>query len=399
MSETPAAKVDVARRQRRAGRVLPWLARLFAVATLLTWALVAWQAWQVRRSPASEVIAQAFLLRENVGRVAEAARSLTPETPLADVSTQLQALAAQWTAARAPGGPLAAGVPAEEAGLLSRQIAQWQARLGMALPFSADEAARLVEDFAGSHDVSRRIAERAVQWSRQVAAVQRREGAWRLGFAGVATLGLLLVLGLQLRRTAARLRYERQVTERLRALSRDLQDRVRERTEELEDSASVDPLTGLTNRRVFFERAGHVLETAKRYGRPCTLMRVDIDGYARIDDQYGSSHADRVAFELAERITQSMRDADLVARIGPDAFAVLMPETPADEAAGVGERVRQAGSAIRLPSTVPERSHASVSVGLAQCRSTDSLAALIARAESAVGRAHDSGLAQLEIET
>jgi len=101
----------------------------------------------------------------------------------------------------------------------------------------------------------------------------------------------------------------------------------------LEREADADPLTGLANHRAFHDRLRTEVERAQRYGRPLSLACLDVDGFKDVNDQFGHQAGDKVLREVAARLTTVARSADLVARIGGDEFAILLPETTAEAAA------------------------------------------------------------------
>ncbi len=110
--------------------------------------------------------------------------------------------------------------------------------------------------------------------------------------------------------------------------------------EEVQRLAVTDDLTGLRNRRGFFEVARRELERATRTGRPLSALMLDIDGFKRVNDTYGHAVGDQVLRHLAERCRRAVRDIDLVGRYGGEEFAVLLPETDLKTGLEVAERVR-----------------------------------------------------------
>jgi diguanylate cyclase (GGDEF)-like protein len=139
-------------------------------------------------------------------------------------------------------------------------------------------------------------------------------------------------------------------------LLRWLPDAVRERaaveheTEELQHLAATDPLTGLYNRRQFMASAEAEWARAKRYGRPLSVLMIDIDLFKRINDRYGHDAGDAVLVRVAHLCETQARSSDVAARLGGEEFAILLPETAARDALTVADRLRRAvaGEAISV---------------------------------------------------
>jgi diguanylate cyclase (GGDEF)-like protein len=101
-----------------------------------------------------------------------------------------------------------------------------------------------------------------------------------------------------------------------------------------------DHKTGLLNARGIDERANEELARARRFGRPLSLLMIDIDNLRSINNRYGHLAGDAVLVAVADSFNASMRDYDLCARFGGDEFVILLPETPADQALEIAERVK-----------------------------------------------------------
>ena len=117
------------------------------------------------------------------------------------------------------------------------------------------------------------------------------------------------------------------------------------------EQAMLDPLTGAANRRGF-ERALEVeLERSARRGHPCALVIVDLDDFKLVNDRHGHGVGDEVLVMLAERLRDSVRSADTVARLGGEEFALLLPETSSVRGArrrrACAERVRASGMRLK----------------------------------------------------
>jgi diguanylate cyclase (GGDEF)-like protein/PAS domain S-box-containing protein len=137
--------------------------------------------------------------------------------------------------------------------------------------------------------------------------------------------------------------------------TRGLEDRLRH-------LADHDPLTGLINRRRFEEELERHLVVSRRYGMTGALLVLDLDGFKAVNDTHGHRAGDHVLCAVADALRRRLRESDVVARIGGDEFAVLLPRAASEEA----EQVSQA-----LEAAIPEEVEAAgehrieVSVGFA----------------------------------
>ena len=104
--------------------------------------------------------------------------------------------------------------------------------------------------------------------------------------------------------------------------------------------ASTDSLTGAVNRRKFNKLAEHELGRVQRYRRPLSLLMLDIDFFKRVNDTYGHAAGDEVLKVFYQTCVDTARKTDIVARLGGEEFAILMPETDLNAARKVAERIR-----------------------------------------------------------
>ena len=116
------------------------------------------------------------------------------------------------------------------------------------------------------------------------------------------------------------------------------------------EQAMIDPLTGAANRRAFDRALEIELERSVRRGHPCALVIVDLDDFKQVNDRHGHAVGDEVLVTLADRLRDSVRSADTVARLGGEEFALLLPETDLAGALAVAERARTgfAANGVRL---------------------------------------------------
>jgi diguanylate cyclase (GGDEF)-like protein/PAS domain S-box-containing protein len=127
--------------------------------------------------------------------------------------------------------------------------------------------------------------------------------------------------------------------------------------------ADHDDLTGLINRRRFQDDLERHLAEGRRYGMTGALLLLDLDGLKAVNDTHGHSAGDRVLQGVAETLRSRLRGSDVVARIGGDEFAVLLPRGGVETAERVSEALRRA-----IPAEVqaPDGQRVEVSVGYAQ---------------------------------
>ncbi len=111
---------------------------------------------------------------------------------------------------------------------------------------------------------------------------------------------------------------------------------------EVQRQAITDHLTGLYNRRGFFELGQRELERARRFKHPLSAILFDIDHFKHVNDTYGHNIGDQVIYQVAERSRKNLRHIDILGRYGGEEFAGLLPETDLPTLYQVAERLRQA---------------------------------------------------------
>jgi len=144
---------------------------------------------------------------------------------------------------------------------------------------------------------------------------------------------------------------------------RDISDK-REISENLRQATYCDYLTGLLNRRAFFEAGERELLRRHKVPRPLALLMLDADHFKAVNDTYGHPGGDAVLRQLAQTMKSVCREVDVVARLGGEEFAILLPSVDQDAAVAVAERLR--AEVQRTPAGFEQRMiHYTVSIGVA----------------------------------
>lgn len=158
--------------------------------------------------------------------------------------------------------------------------------------------------------------------------------------------------------------------------------------DDLRHERDIDGLTGVLNRRAFEARAEAILAQAWR--SPCALIACDLDRFKQINDRHGHAAGDHVLTTFGELLRRTARTADVVARLGGEEFAVLLPGASDNGAHLVAERLRDSLAAAPFP-FLPGLEHVTASFGVAQHRPGETFEALLARADSALYQAKAGG--------
>jgi diguanylate cyclase (GGDEF)-like protein len=159
-------------------------------------------------------------------------------------------------------------------------------------------------------------------------------------------------------------------------------------------AASVDPLTGMFNRRGFAEACARVIEREAKAGRPVSVMIFDIDHFKGINDRFGHPAGDEILKLFATVVVNGLRLSDLSGRIGGEEFAALLP-CPLDEGVVAAERVREAFEASGIVCE-EGKVDTTVSIGVAGGPAGTELEVLLAAADTALYQAKRGGRNRVE---
>lgn len=160
---------------------------------------------------------------------------------------------------------------------------------------------------------------------------------------------------------------------------------------DMQKLAITDGLTGLYNRRGFFELSQREVERAERFDRAYSVIILDIDHFKAINDTHGHETGDQVLEKLAGRLSAQLRKVDILGRYGGEEFSILLPETNSAGAREVAERLRRC-IADEPMDTSQGRLNITISVGLATLTdNTLTLEQTLKRADLALYQAKESG--------
>lgn len=160
----------------------------------------------------------------------------------------------------------------------------------------------------------------------------------------------------------------------------------------LREKAERDELTGLVNRRRFFELFAGEMERSRRYGAPLSLVLLDADHFKRINDLHGHQVGDRVLRAIADHCSAVLRRSDVLGRVGGEEFACLLPGADREAGVAAAEKMRATVAADRedgLPACT-------VSAGVAELRADDTRETLYRRADQALYAAKARGRDRVE---
>jgi diguanylate cyclase (GGDEF)-like protein len=160
-------------------------------------------------------------------------------------------------------------------------------------------------------------------------------------------------------------------------------------------AASMDPLTGMFNRRGFAEACSRVIEREANAGRPVTVMIFDIDHFKSINDRFGHPAGDEILKLFSAVVVNNLRLSDLSGRIGGEEFAALLP-CSLEEGVVAAERVREAFESSGIVDEVAGPVDTTVSIGVAGGPAGTELEVLLAAADTALYQAKRSGRNRVE---
>ncbi|QFT56468.1 diguanylate cyclase [Microbulbifer sp. THAF38] len=222
----------------------------------------------------------------------------------------------------------------------------------------------------------------------------------------VEMLAIMGAIGLMVQRLRLQKdRAEKKYLQQLEISKSDLEELVQSRTRELEAAktraeleARTDPLTGIHNRRSFFEESNRLLKLAQRKGISLGILMLDIDRFKSINDRHGHLIGDQALCATARVISQHVREVDVFGRIGGEEFALLV-SADGPGTLVIAERIHRDIAKIMIKSAQGPVQF-TASIGVAQLRGQGDVLELLQHADNALYRAKRSGRNRvLEYET
>ena len=175
-------------------------------------------------------------------------------------------------------------------------------------------------------------------------------------------------------------------------LEKEIEQRVQSQNDLLE-VARTDHLTGLNNRRFFIDLAEQEIIKNERYGQAMSLLTIDIDHFKMVNDQYGHPEGDVVLIGFSKKLKSIIRKSDILARIGGEEFIILTLNTEMHGAEILAENLRQLIEYSSFGTN--EHIKITISIGIAQLKSGNTLADLMHNSDQALYQAKNNGRNQV----
>ena len=166
---------------------------------------------------------------------------------------------------------------------------------------------------------------------------------------------------------------------------------------ELFHQANTDALTGVSNRRFFMNLAEQEIRRARRFSRDLSIIMMDLDHFKHINDTYGHAAGDNALETIVRASLESLRESDIMGRLGGEEFAIILPETTLEAATEVANRLL-AHIAETPIATTKGAIHCTTSLGVGElAKSDNTIDDLLSRADEALFRAKNKGRNRVEV--
>lgn len=198
----------------------------------------------------------------------------------------------------------------------------------------------------------------------------------------------IALFGSYVRRLSERLKKQRHVLQHSNHKMQRANEELEQAMEQLDEIAGTDELTGILNRRRFFEESRLRLENSEQY-QASALCMIDLDHFKKVNDRYGHQAGDLVLERFCQITRECLRGSDLFGRYGGEEFILLLPQTNQDSGVQVAERIRLAFEAYSFDSIEPGLK-LSTSIGVTLHRWGETLEDTLKRADKALYQAKSS---------
>lgn len=166
--------------------------------------------------------------------------------------------------------------------------------------------------------------------------------------------------------------------------------------EDLFERASNDALTGLSNRRVFEDRIHGMMDSARRYNNPLTMVSMDLDRFKEINDSLGHQKGDEVLKDVATVLKRAVRSTDLLVRMGGDEFLLVLDNTDLQQGRILAERLCVAVDELNI--WADEQTKLGVSIGMSELKKGESLRQWMERTDDILYHAKADGRSRVAVE-
>ncbi|MDK9708709.1 MAG: GGDEF domain-containing protein [Desulforhopalus sp.] len=166
--------------------------------------------------------------------------------------------------------------------------------------------------------------------------------------------------------------------------------------EDLFEKASNDSLTGLSNRRVFDDRIHGMMDSARRYHNPLTMVSMDLDRFKDINDNLGHQKGDEVLKDVASVLKRAVRSTDLLVRMGGDEFLLILDNTDLQSGRILAERLCVAVDELNI--WADEKTKLGISIGMSELRKGESLKQWTERTDDILYHAKAQGRSRVAVE-
>ncbi|MBT7070561.1 MAG: diguanylate cyclase, partial [Anaerolineae bacterium] len=165
--------------------------------------------------------------------------------------------------------------------------------------------------------------------------------------------------------------------------------------QQVKEASMTDSLTGVSNRRAFIKQGETEITRTLRHKKHLSVIMMDIDDFKSINDEMGHKYGDEALITVAHLCRQQMRSSDEIARYGGDEFIILLPETSAEDAFTLAERICRDVAHTNCVTESGETCSISISLGVTEFDRKETLGSLLHRADKALYKAKNAGKGQV----